>query len=140
MAISNGMAVTISTPETSITTPGRRTFVKYRELGVTEATHGKMRAQVMSCDPGSQQPTGWHFHVCDMQFLYLTSGWLELEIEGKGLVRFNKGDSVLLPGGTVHQEVNYSDDMQLVEISVPADMGTQRVDPPPGALDLAAKR
>ncbi len=126
MAISNGMAVTISTPENSITTLGRRTFVKYRELGVTEATQRKMRAQVMSCDPGSQQPTGWHFHLCDMRFLYMTSGWLELEIEGRGLVRFNKGDSVLLPGGTVHQEVDYPDDMQLVEISVPADMGTQR--------------
>lgn len=137
MAVSNRMPVVIATPETAPSVPGRRVFLNYRELGVTEASQGKMRAQVLKANPGTQQPTGWHTHLCDMQFLYMTAGWLDLEIEGKGLVRLNVGDSVLLPGGTVHQEVNYSDDMEVVEVSLPAEMGTQPCAPPAGARELA---
>lgn len=139
MTVSNAMPVVITTPETARSVPGRRVYMNYRELGVTEASQGKMRAQVMIANPGTQQPTGWHTHLCEMQFLYMTAGWLDLEIEGKGVVRFHAGDSVFLPGGTVHQEVNYSDDMELVEVSLPAEMGTKPCAPPVGARELAEK-
>jgi len=42
---------------------GRRSFFKYRDLGVTDATGGKMRAQVTSATQGLGEPTGWHYHV-----------------------------------------------------------------------------
>ena len=131
--------VVFTTKETSTYTPGRRSFIKYRELGVTEATGGKIRAQVMSIDPGKCEPTGWHYHPCEAQFLYMLSGWLEMEFEGRGVMRFNAGDSIYIPGGTVHQELRCSDDFQLLEMSVPAELRTQKCPPPPGAVVITEK-
>ena len=58
---------------------GRRAFFKYRDLGVTDGTGGKMRAQLTSSKGGASEPTGWHYHECDMQFVYLLDGWVDLE-------------------------------------------------------------
>ena len=37
--------------------PGRREFFQYRDLGVTAATNGKMRAQVTSARAGMNRPS-----------------------------------------------------------------------------------
>ena len=37
---------------------GRRDWMKYRELGVTEASGGKIRAQITSASQGLSEPTG----------------------------------------------------------------------------------
>jgi uncharacterized protein YjlB len=42
------------------------------------------------------------------------------------------GDSIFIPGGLRHNETATSDDFQILEVSVPADMGTQPCDPPAG--------
>ena len=41
-----------ATAATPIYVAGRREFLKYRELGVTEATNGRMRAQVTEAKQG----------------------------------------------------------------------------------------
>jgi len=110
--------------------PGRRDFFKYRELGVTAATAGRMRAQVTSAEQGTSRPTGWHYHVCDMQFVYVLSGWIELEFEDRKLHRLHAGDSVMIPGGMRHQETGTSDAMELLEVSLPAEMGTVACEAP----------
>ena len=109
---------------------GRRNFFKYRDLGVTKATEGWMRAQVTSALTGMTQPTGWHYHVCEGQFVYTLKGWVELEFEDGTNCRLEAGDSVFIPGGMLHQENCTSDDLEILEVSVPADMGTVAVDPP----------
>src|SRR6202521_6386307 len=60
---------------------GRRDFFKYRDLGVTKASSGWMRAQVTTAITGMTQPTGWHYHVCEGQFVYTLNGWVELEFQ-----------------------------------------------------------
>lgn len=127
------MQLCIGTEATSRIIPGRRAELKYRDFGVAEATHGRMRAQVFSGERGMAQPTGWHHHVCDMQIVYVLNGWFELELADIGLVRFNEGDCVHIPGGWVHQEVRNSDGFNLLEISVPAAMGTIDRDKPASA-------
>ncbi|MGH7155575.1 MAG: cupin domain-containing protein [Acetobacteraceae bacterium] len=112
--------------------PGRRAFFKYRDLGVTDGTNGKMRAQITSTTAGMTRPTGWHRHLCDMQFVYVLDGWLELEFAGQDTVRLEPGDSVMIPGGAPHNEIRTSDTFELLELSVPAQMGTEPCDPPPG--------
>ncbi|HUZ75862.1 MAG TPA: cupin domain-containing protein [Stellaceae bacterium] len=112
---------------------GRRAFFKYRDLGVTDATGGRMRAQVTSAEKGLSKPTGWHYHVCDMQLVYVLSGWIDLEFEDGKAVRLAPGDSVMIPGGMRHQETGTSDAMELIEVSLPAEMGTVACDPPAGA-------
>ncbi|MDE2228662.1 MAG: cupin domain-containing protein [Alphaproteobacteria bacterium] len=104
--------------------PGRREFFQYRDLGVTDATDGKLRAQLTSARAGMNRPTGWHYHVCEAQFVYMVKGWMELEFEGQGVIRLEPGDSVLIPGGLRHNEIGASDDFELIEASIPAAMDT----------------
>ena len=123
------MKLAISTAKDARYVPGRREFFEYRDLGVTEATGGKMRAQVTSAKSAMDRETGWHYHTCDMQFVYVLRGWVDLEFAGGKKARFGAGDSVMIPGGTPHQEIATSEDFQLIEVSVPADMGTEPCDP-----------
>ena len=126
------MKLAHTTPATAPDAPGRRTFFKYRDLGVTDATNGEMRAQVMSAITGMTEPTGWHYHVCDAQFVYTLKGWVELEFETGETIRMEEGDSLLIPGGMRHNEIRTSDDLEILELSVPADMGTVACDAPEG--------
>lgn len=109
---------------------GRRAFFKYRDLGVTDATAGRMRAQITSASAGMSRPTGWHRHLCDMQFVYMLDGWLELEFADRGTVRLEPGDSIMIPGGTPHNEIRTSDTFEILEVSVPAKMETEPCDAP----------
>ena len=109
---------------------GRRAFFKYRDLGVTAATGGKLRAQITSAETGMSQPTGWHIHKCEAQLVYLLSGWIELEFAGEPLCRLEAGDSILIPGYTPHNELRTSDTFELLEVSLPAEMGTEPCDAP----------
>ena len=113
--------------------PGRRSFFEYRDLGVTDATGGKMRAQVTVAKTGMTEPTGWHYHVCDHQFVYVLKGFVDLEFENGTKLRCSAGDSLFIPGGMRHNETLTSDDAEILEVSVPAKMGTVPVDPPVGA-------
>tara|TARA_B100000029_G_scaffold337049_1_gene329205 strand:+ start:2521 stop:2943 length:423 start_codon:yes stop_codon:yes gene_type:complete len=110
--------------------PGRREWMKYRELGVTAASGGRIRAQVTSSSQGLSDPTGWHVHLCEGQFVYVLSGWVELAFGADHVIRVEEGDSVYIPGGTPHNEVATSDAFELLEMSVPADMGTEACEPP----------
>ncbi len=109
---------------------GRRDWMKYRELGVTEASNGRIRAQVTSATRALSEPTGWHVHLCEGQIVYMLSGWVDLQFAGGGVERIAAGDSVYIPGNTPHNEIATSEAFELVEISVPADMGTEPCDPP----------
>ncbi len=109
---------------------GRRDFFTYRDLGVTEASRGKLRAQTMKSRRGMTEPTGWHYHVCDGQFIYALGGWVDLEFETGETVRVEAGQSLYIPGGLRHNETAASDDLEILELSVPADMGTVPCDPP----------
>ncbi|HVZ07535.1 cupin domain-containing protein [Rhodopila sp.] len=111
---------------------GRRSFFKYRELGVTDATNGRMRAQVTSCTQGLGKPTGWHYHVCEHQLVFMLKGWVDLEFEDGTKVRLKAGDSLMIPGGMRHNETATADELELLEVSVPAEMKTVVCDPPPG--------
>ena len=110
--------------------PGRRAFFKYRDLGVTDATKGRMRVQETTAEKGLSEPTGWHYHTCDMQFVYVLKGWVDLEFEDGTKARVGEGDSVMIPGGMRHQETATSDAMELIEVSLPAEMGTVACDAP----------
>jgi mannose-6-phosphate isomerase-like protein (cupin superfamily) len=121
-----------ATPTTAPLVAGRRSFFKYRDLGVTAASSGKIRAQVTIGAEGMTQATGWHYHVCEGQFVYMLSGWVDLEFEDGQKLRIQAGESLYIPGGLRHNETAASRDLELLELSVPADMGTVACDPPEG--------
>ncbi len=109
---------------------GRRKFFKYVDLGVTDASEGRMRVQKTSATAGLSEPTGWHYHKCEGQFVYMLDGWVELQFVDGETVRLEEGDSVYIPGFLPHNEIRTSDTFELLELSVPADMGTEPCDPP----------
>ncbi|MCH9673799.1 MAG: cupin domain-containing protein [Gammaproteobacteria bacterium] len=119
-----------ATAESAPSVPGRREFFKYRDLGVTNASNGEMRAQVMSAITGMTEPTGWHYHECEGQFVYALKGWVELEFESGEQVKLQAGESLFIPGGLRHNETATSNDLEVLEVSMPADMGTVPCDPP----------
>lgn len=109
---------------------GRREFFQYADLGVTDASAGKMRVQRTSATGGMSEPTGWHYHKCEGQFVYMLDGWLELQFADGETIRLEEGDSVYINGYAPHNEIRTSDSFNLLEFSVPADMGTEVCDPP----------
>ncbi|HUA52993.1 MAG TPA: cupin domain-containing protein [Candidatus Sulfotelmatobacter sp.] len=121
-----------TTPESAKMVPGRRDFFTYADLGVTDASKGHMRAQVTTAKRGMTQPTGWHYHVCESQFVYALRGWVDLAFEDGSTVRVKAGESIYIPGGLKHNEIATSDDFQILEVSVPAEMGTETCEPPAG--------
>jgi quercetin dioxygenase-like cupin family protein len=112
--------------------PGRRAFFTYRDLMVAAATGGKLRAQVMSSSQGLSQPTGWHYHVCEAQFIYALKGWVDLEFEDGRTIRLQAGESMLIPGGMKHNEIATSTEIELLEVTLPGEMGTVPCDKPDG--------
>jgi mannose-6-phosphate isomerase-like protein (cupin superfamily) len=112
--------------------PGRRVFFRYRDLGVEKATHGRMRANVSSSIEGMTEPTGWHYHECEMQFVYSIRGTVTLEFEDGTVSTFGPGDAFFIPGGVRHNEIHISPDREAIEISFPGKIGTVACDRPEG--------
>jgi mannose-6-phosphate isomerase-like protein (cupin superfamily) len=110
---------------------GRRNFFDYIDLGTQEASDGKIRIQITRAKQGLVEPTGWHIHKCEGQFVYMLDGYLDLSF-ADGTVRLEEGDSIFIPGGTPHNETGTSDMFNLIEISIPAKMETEPCDPPTG--------
>jgi quercetin dioxygenase-like cupin family protein len=119
-----------STAKHPVMVAGRRDFFTYRDLAVKDASGGRMRAQLTKAKTGMTQPTGWHYHVCEHQFVYVLNGWVELEFETGEMLRCGPGDTVYIPGGLKHNELRTSDDFEILEISTPGEIGTVPCDKP----------
>jgi mannose-6-phosphate isomerase-like protein (cupin superfamily) len=110
--------------------PGRRPFFQYRDLGLEAASNGRMRAYHSTAIAGMVEPTGWHYHTCEMQFVYVLKGTIVLEFEDGTVGTFGPGDSFFVPGGVRHNEVFASEDKETLEVSVPGKIGTVDVERP----------
>lgn len=111
---------------------GLRAFFEYRDLGIKAATQGKYTAHVIRAVPGRHSEGQWHIHDLDFQMVYVTKGWVIFEYEGNGEHILRQGSCVLQPPGIKHRELRHSDDLELIEITSPADFVTTPVDAPEG--------
>jgi quercetin dioxygenase-like cupin family protein len=112
---------------------GLRGFMEYRDLGIETATHGQFRAHVIrikreAAGKHELHTTGLHRHLCDFQMFYVLKGWIKLVYDGQGEHTFHAGDCVLQPAGIVHNELDCSDDVEVLEIYSPAVHQTLVVD------------
>jgi len=117
---------------------GLRTFMEYRDLGISDATGGQFRAHVIRIKkdgPGAHDlhTTGLHQHLCDFQMFYILKGWIRFVYEGQGEHTFREGDCVLQPAAIVHNELECSDDVEVLEIYSPAVHETRVVEKMPEA-------
>ena len=115
---------------------GRRAWVKYRELGVTAASGKAMRAQVIKAEEGENQPTGWHMHRCDMQFLFGLRGAIHIAFSPDHVVTLGPGDAMMIPGGVIHQELGQPTGAEVLEVTVPAEITTENVESPWGDVQI----
>src|SRR5258708_6327471 len=62
---------------------GLRDFFLYRDLGIAEATGGKVIAQLVKANLPPTQGTGWHFHKADFHIVIMLRGWARFMYEDK---------------------------------------------------------
>lgn len=103
---------------------GLREFFEYRDLGIGAATAGRYHAQVIRAREATTSGTGRHRHALDFQMVYVLKGTVTFWYEGEGEFDFGPGDSVLQPPGIRHELTRCSDDMELLEITSPAEFAT----------------
>jgi mannose-6-phosphate isomerase-like protein (cupin superfamily) len=106
---------------------GLRSFFEYRDLGIKEATEGRVVAHVIRATPGAPFSGQPHLHHTSFQLVYMLKGWIEFEYEGHGVVRLEAGSCVYQPPSIRHRELGYSDDVEMLEVVMPADFKTDEV-------------
>jgi hypothetical protein len=105
---------------------GLRAYALYRDLGVAEASQGLARAHVIRligpCNPA--EVSKLHFHDVDFQMVYVLKGWVKTYMEGQGETLMREGSSWTQPPRIRHLIMDYSDDVELLEIILPAEFKT----------------
>jgi len=105
---------------------GLRAYAQYRDLGVADASGGAARAHVIRligpCDPDVVSKL--HFHDVDFQMVYVLKGWVKTYMEGVGETTFSEGSSWTQPPRIKHLIMDYSDDVELLEVILPAEFKT----------------
>ena len=105
---------------------GLRAYAQYRDLGIAEASRGLARAHVIRligpCNP--LEVSKLHFHDVDFQMVYVLKGWVKTYMEGQGENLMKEGSSWTQPPRIRHLIMDYSDDVELLEVILPADFKT----------------
>ena len=114
--------------DTAFAPGGLRDFFLYRDLGVAEATNGKVIAHLVKANMAPETGTGWHRHEADFQIVIMVKGWAKFMYEDQ-VTRVEAGDCVHQRPGIRHYLFDYSQDMEYLEIVSPADFKTIEVDP-----------
>ncbi len=104
---------------------GLRAFFAYRDLGIRAASGGAFGAHVIRAVPGEGPKPEWHTHDLAFQMVFVLRGWVEFEYEDIGMVRLEVGSSVYQPPGVRHREVRHSEDLEMLEITSPAEFATR---------------
>ena len=106
---------------------GLRSFYEYRDLGIKEATAGRVDAHVIRAAAGKEFSSQPHIHKTAFQLVYVLKGWIEFEYEGQGRVRLEAGSCVHQPPGIRHRELGHSEDIEMLEVVLPAGFETEEV-------------
>jgi quercetin dioxygenase-like cupin family protein len=105
---------------------GLRAYAKYRDLGIAEASNGAAQAHVIRligpCNP--QEVSKLHFHDIDFQLVYVLKGWVKTYLEGEGETMMQEGSAWTQPPRIRHMILDYSDDVELLEVILPAEFKT----------------
>ncbi len=106
---------------------GLRSFYEYRDLGIRKATQGRVVAHVIRAAAGKEFSSQPHLHRTTFPLVYILKGWIEFEYEGQGIVRLEAGSCVHQPPNIRHRELGHSNDIEMLEVVLPADFATEEV-------------
>lgn len=108
---------------------GLRPYVVYRDLGTRQATGGLVDAHVNARGRpfDSDAVSKPHFHDVKFQMVYILKGWSRAVFEGHGEHLMVEGSCWVQPAGIKHMVLEYSDDLELLEIIIPGTYDTVEV-------------
>ena len=105
---------------------GLRAYAHYRDLGIAKASQGLAAAHVIRligpCNPA--EVSKLHFHDVDFQMVYVLKGWVKTYMEGQGETLMKEGSAWTQPPRIKHLIMDYSDDVELLEVILPAEFKT----------------
>ena len=105
---------------------GLRTYAQYRDLGISQASHGLAQAHVIRligpCNPA--EVSKLHYHDVEFQMVYVLKGWVKTYLEGQGETLMKQGSAWTQPPRIKHLIMDYSDDVELLEVILPAEFKT----------------
>lgn len=105
---------------------GLRTQFVYRDLGINGATDGRYHAHVIKAKTADGPKVGLHRHdKIDFQLVYILKGWVRFWYDGSGETLAKAGTCILQPPGIAHDVLEWSDDLELLEVTSPHDFETQ---------------
>lgn len=111
--------------DADFTRDGPRADVEYRDLGLAAATGGRIGAKHIRAFASFGKETGWHWHDMTGHFVYVLRGWIRFRFDGVAdPVTVEAGGCLSQPGGVAHNVIARSDDLELIEINLPATFGT----------------
>src|SRR6266567_4914289 len=105
---------------------GLRADAKYRDLGIAASSHGLAQAHVIRlqgpCNPA--EVSKLHFHAVEFQMVYVLKGWVKTYMDGEGETLMKEGSAWTQPPKIKHMILDYSDDVELLEVILPAEFKT----------------
>lgn len=96
-----------------------------RDTTINDNTKGV--ASVMVARPSGDHAPVWVRHHGDILFNFVMSGAMVLEGEGKEPYRLEKGDAFVIPPGLATRYSEPSDNLQLLEVTLPGPFETEVV-------------
>ena len=107
---------------------GLRPYAAYRDLGVAAATNGMVQAHIIRNVKSfnAKDVSKRHYHDVDFQLIYCIKGWARSEMDGQ-LLEIKAGTCWIQPPGIKHTVLDYSDDLEMLEIIMPAEFDTVEV-------------
>jgi len=115
--------------DTQFRSDGLRNFFEYRDLGIAEATGGKVIAQFLRANAAPGKGTGWHQHGAEFHIVLMLKGWAKFMYEDRETL-VEAGDCVHQRPGITHYLFDYSPDMEYLEVVGPANFTTVDVGGP----------
>jgi quercetin dioxygenase-like cupin family protein len=104
-------------------TPWRLEGFEFRETGINQATKGVASVHVARKLEG-HNPSKKTSHNSDILFTFVMKGGMELSAEGQSLQTLKIGDAYVIPPNLKHKISYCSDDLELLEVSLPGSFET----------------
>jgi quercetin dioxygenase-like cupin family protein len=107
--------------ETAVWAPFRLPGFVSRDTTIAENTQGVAGVHVVRRGEGG---TVWSRHDSDILFTFVMEGRMTLEGEGRDPFALEAGDAFVIPPGMRHRYGDPSQDLELLEVSLPGGFGT----------------
>ncbi|GAA6193148.1 cupin domain-containing protein [Phaeobacter sp. NW0010-22] len=102
-----------------------RAGMHYRDL-VPDRLGGSIIASHIRIPDGGPVPDMVHFHKVGFQLIFCIHGWVDVVYEDQGpKMRLTAGDCFIQPPEIRHRVIEASDNVQVIEIGVPAEHVTE---------------